>query len=295
MITRTRLELQGTRGPIWLADHPITGSVVITVLTGLGLQLTNLIDFDERMSTVVGWTLRLRLIDFGFRMVFGVLVVLIALPFLLGHLRNRPWLLRYLRHIRLTTGHTPRLTMTATAVSAAILVGFVIGLGASAGALAADPDFWAEDSRWFIVILALVPGIWEELAFRGLMLTNLQQRYHRWAAIVVTGVMFGLMHLIDLVSGDPSQVVFRVIMATTLGIAWGYLTVMTGSVVPAMTLHYLVNVLIELMLDPELSDAAGAAIFGSVTIAYPVLTMIAAWGLARVMVYRPTLAATPGE
>ena len=56
MITRTRRELQGTRGPTILAAHPITGSVVITVLTGLGLQLTNLIDFDERMSTVVGWT-----------------------------------------------------------------------------------------------------------------------------------------------------------------------------------------------------------------------------------------------
>jgi membrane protease YdiL (CAAX protease family) len=290
MITQTRLEPQGTRGPTWLAAHPIAGSVVITVLTGLGLQLTNLIDFEERMSTVVGWTLRLRFIDFGFRTVFGVLVVLIILPFLSGHLRHRPWLLRYVRHMRLTTGHTPRLTMTATAISAGILGGLVIGLGASLGVLKINPDFWAEDSRWFIVILALVPGIWEELAFRGLMLTNLQQRYHRWVAIVVTGMLFGLMHLIDLVSGDPSQVVFRVIMATTLGISWGYITVKTGSVVPAMILHYLINVLIELTLEPELGEAASAAIFGSVTIAYPVLTVIAVWSLARVMDRHPALA-----
>lgn len=245
-------------------------------------------EIDRRLKAHVRSASFLQSPSFGFRSVFGVLVVLFILPFLLGHLRHRPWFLRYLRHMRLTTGHTPRLTMTATAASAAILVGLVFGLGASVGALAADPDFWAEDSRWFIVILALVPGIWEELAFRGLMLTNLQQRYHRWVAIVVTGVLFGLMHLIDLISGEPSLVVFRVIMTTTLGIAWGYVTVKTGSVLPAMILHYLINVLIELMLEPELGDTASAAIFGSVTIAYPVLTIIAVWWLRRVTDRHPT-------
>jgi membrane protease YdiL (CAAX protease family) len=291
MLTQTRLETEGIRGPTWLGAHPIVGSVVITVLTGLGLQFTNLIDFDERMAAVVGWTLRLRLIDFGFRMVFGVMVVLLVLPFLLGHLRHRPWFLRYLRYMHLTAGHTPRLTVTATAASAVILVALVIGLGASAGALAASPDFWAEDSRWFMAILAIVPGIWEELAFRGLMLTNLQQSFSPWRAVFLTGGFFGLMHFTNLAFREPQQVVFEVIMATILGIAWGYLTVKTGSVVPAMALHYLVNALIELTLDPEVSDAAGAAIFGSVTIAYPVLTIIAVWWLARSMDRHPALVA----
>ncbi len=35
--------------------YPIVGSVAITVLTGLGLQLTYLIGFQEHMSGVVGW------------------------------------------------------------------------------------------------------------------------------------------------------------------------------------------------------------------------------------------------
>ena len=65
---------------------------------------------------------------------------------------------RYLRYIRFSAGLTPRLTMTATAASPAIMVGLVVGPGASVGALAADPRFWADDSRWFIVILALVPA-----------------------------------------------------------------------------------------------------------------------------------------
>jgi len=45
----------------------------------------------------------------------------------------------------------------------------------------------------------------------------------------------------------------------------------------------------------ELSEAAGAAIFGSITIAYPILTIIVVWGLARVMVRSQTLVAAPGK
>ena len=157
----------------------------------------------------------------------------------------------------------------------------VIGLGSALGALKLGPDFWAEDSRWFMLILALVPGIWEELAFRGLMLTNLQLRYQPWTAILVTATMFGLMHFTNLILREPSQVVFEVVMATTVGIAWGYLVVKTGSVIPAMTLHYFVNVLIELTVEPDLGETASAALFGSITIAYPLLTVIAVRWLAR--------------
>ena len=164
-------------GSPWLQAHPIVGSAVITLLTGLGLQLTHLVDFQDRIATVVGWSLWVRFLDFGFRTIFGVLVVLLILPLLFGHLRHRPWLFRYLRYGRLTPGPNPRLTASATAASALILVALVVGLGGALGALKLNPDFWAEDSRWFMLILALVPGIWEELAFRGLMLTNLQRRY----------------------------------------------------------------------------------------------------------------------
>ena len=97
MVAQTQLEPTGTREPTWLGAHPIVGAAVITVLTGLGLQLTHLIDFEERMSGVVGWTLQLQILDFGFRTFFGVLVVLVILPFLFGHIRNRPWLRRYIR------------------------------------------------------------------------------------------------------------------------------------------------------------------------------------------------------
>ncbi|MDJ0924519.1 MAG: CPBP family intramembrane metalloprotease [Acidimicrobiia bacterium] len=295
MVAQTRLEPNGTLEPTWLAAHPLAGSAVITVLTGLGLQLTHLVDFEERMSSVVGWTLWLQIIDFGFRNIFGVLVVLIILPYLFGHVRNRPWFVRYLRYMRLSSGSNPRLTAAATAASALILAALVIGLGMATGALKVGPAFWGEDSRWFILILALVPALWEELAFRGLMLTNLQRRYRPWMAVVLTGGFFGLMHFSNLVIREPQQVVAEVMMATAVGIAWGYVVAKTGSVVPAMVLHYFINVLIGLTLDPELDEAASAVVFGSVTIVYPVVTIIATWWLARSMGRHRPLAAPSEE
>jgi membrane protease YdiL (CAAX protease family) len=265
----------------WFAAHPLSGALLVTVLTALGLQLTHMIGFQERVAELVGWTLRVRFLDFAFRNVLGALVVIAVLPYLFGHLRRRQWFRPYRRYIGLVSGPTPRLTAAAAATSVLTLTVMLVGLAGALDVLRVDFDFWLEDSRWFIVILSLVPGIWEELAFRGLMLSNLQQRYHRWVAVVVTAFLFGLMHFTNLLLREPGDVLFEVTMATAVGIAWGYMTVKTGSVLPAMASHYLINVLIGLTLDPVLSETASAVIFGSVTIAYPVVTIVTMWWLAQ--------------
>ena len=157
----------------------------------------------------------------------------------------------------------------------------IVGLAARFDVLRGDLDFVLEDSRWFILILALVPGLWEELAFRGLMLSNLQQHHRPWSAILISSLFFGLFHISNLLLRDIDQVIMEMIMAAAVSIGWGYAVVKTGSVLPAMVSHYCINVFIELLLAPELNDSAGAAIFGSLTIAYPILTVIAVWWIDR--------------
>jgi membrane protease YdiL (CAAX protease family) len=255
--------------------------VVIAALTGVALQLTHVIDVQERVAALVGWNLSVRFVDFGFRMTLGAVVVLGLLPWLFGYIRPRPWFGGYLRRLCLTSGPAPRFTLWASAASVAIMAALIGGLAAGFDVLRLDLDFVLDDSRWFIVVLALVPALWEELAFRGLMLTNLQRRYPRWIAIVTTALFFGLFHISNLLLRDFDQVIMEMIMAAAVSIGWGYAVVKTGSVVPAMVSHYGINVFIELFLAPELSDSAGAAIFGSLTIAYPILTVIAVWLLGR--------------
>ena len=278
--TRIDLELTETRRT-WLADHPIAGCLVIAVLTGVALQLTHMIDFQERIAGVVGWNVSVRFIDFAFRTVLGALTVLALLPWLFGHVGRRPWFPNYLRYLRLGVGPSAGFTFAGSLVSASVLLVVIAGLSAANGALRGEPDFVLDESRWFVLILALVPALWEELAFRGLMLSNLRRRFRPWTAILTSALLFGLFHISNLLLREPEEVFPEMVLATGIAVGWGYLVVKTGSVLPAMVSHYLINVFIELLVDPDLSESASAAIFGSLIIVYPLLTIIATWAIDR--------------
>jgi len=281
-MTTTPIDLEPTETrPTWLAAHPIAGSLTIAVLTGLALQLTHMIDFQERVAEVVGWNLSVRFIDFAFRTVLGALTVLAVLPRLFGHMGRRHWFPGYLRYLRLSGGPSPRFTFAGSMVSLSILLVLVVGLAAAFDSLRGEFDYALDDSRWFVLILALVPALWEELAFRGLMLSNLQRRFRPWTAIVTTSLLFGLFHISNLLLREPGEVIPEMVLATGVSIGWGYLVVRTGSVIPAMVSHYSINVFIELLVDTDLNESASAAIFGSLIIVYPLLTVITTWAVNR--------------
>ena len=80
-----------------------------------------------------------------------------------------------------------------------------------------------------IVIAVLVPIV-EETTFRGLGF-SLIRRYGEWAAILLTGLLFGLAH--GLVEALPLLVAF--------GVGLGYLRSRVDSVYPGMIVHGLFN------------------------------------------------------
>ena len=84
-----------------------------------------------------------------------------------------------------------------------------------------------------LVVLAVIPGICEELAFRGFVLSGLRHMGHKWQAIVVSAFFFGLTHAIFQQS----------IVACFLGILLGFIAVQTGSLIPCMLYHVLHNTL----------------------------------------------------
>jgi membrane protease YdiL (CAAX protease family) len=96
------------------------------------------------------------------------------------------------------------------------------------------PDTWQPDRAGAyvasFVVLAFIGPFVEELTFRGLGYTLLEQ-YGRWAAILITGVIFGLQH--GLVQGLPELVLF--------GCALAWLRSETDSVYPCVVLHSLFN------------------------------------------------------
>lgn len=101
---------------------------------------------------------------------------------------------------------------------------------------------------WFAFIYMLVPGIWEEVFARGIILEILLKKYpeekgQHHKAIFLGGFIFGLTHLLDIpeLISSPSFVLGQLVWAAVIGIAWGYVRVGTNSLLPSITSHWPVD------------------------------------------------------
>jgi membrane protease YdiL (CAAX protease family) len=105
----------------------------------------------------------------------------------------------------------------------------------SNGVLKLLDDILRNLTGWQIVIAVLVlgvlPGFAEEWLFRGYMQTRLKQAWGRWPAILITAILFGVMHL-DL---------FQSPFAMLFGIYLGYVAEKSGSIRPTMLCHMVNN------------------------------------------------------
>jgi hypothetical protein len=84
--------------------------------------------------------------------------------------------------------------------------------------------------------LSIGPGVGEELLFRGYIQTRLVQRHGARTGIIITSILFGLMHLDQLQS----------VMAAILGLYMGWVALRLGSIVPAIIAHALNNLVATL-------------------------------------------------
>lgn len=93
----------------------------------------------------------------------------------------------------------------------------------------------------FITLVVLAP-LAEELMFRGYFLGKLQDRTGKWLAVVVTAVVFGLMHLLG-IADDGSVALQWGATADTfaMGLVAGGLRVVTGSIWAGALLHSIKN------------------------------------------------------
>jgi sodium transport system permease protein len=82
-----------------------------------------------------------------------------------------------------------------------------------------------------ILLLALLPAVCEELAFRGFVLNGLRRSGHKWGAILVTSALFGVVHML----------LQQSLSAFLIGIVIGYVAVKTNSIWPAILFHFTHN------------------------------------------------------
>jgi sodium transport system permease protein len=96
------------------------------------------------------------------------------------------------------------------------------------GLLKTAPYWWVS-----YVLLAILPAICEELAFRGFVLSGLRHLGSKRWAIGLSAVFFGMAH----------GIIQQSLSATALGVVIGYIAVQTGSLVPGALFHMTYNAL----------------------------------------------------
>lgn len=88
-----------------------------------------------------------------------------------------------------------------------------------------------ESGLWFtIFVVGVLPGICEEVMFRGFILTSIKEK-GMWYGVIVSAILFGIFHL------DP----FRLLPASLLGLWLGYLALKTNSLFVPILAHFTQN------------------------------------------------------
>ena len=250
--------------------------ILATIVFSIFIKLDSLFSVANTLASR-GWSLLpILFVIVLIRMIFAGLVVLIILPLILRSGSWRDWLPGYLRIDRKIV----LLGLLSFAVFATLATVISLSMGIFKGDLSAvfaypdirlDPDVIG----WGYFLLALVPGIWEELAFRGLIQSKLRTAFSIPASILLSSLFFGLYHLSNMLTQSPSQALPGVIMAFFFGIGWGYMTVKARSVIPAMISHYLVDSMGQIFLGVNNTDPALATgFFLLLTLLFPIFNMI---------------------
>jgi ABC-2 type transport system permease protein/sodium transport system permease protein len=120
---------------------------------------------------------------------------------------------------------------------------------------------------WGVLVVGIVPAILEEIFFRGLLFNALKTRSSAAVTIGVTGLLFGVTHiLLDGVLGLE-----RLVPTLVLGLILSAVCWHTGSLWPSMVLHALHNACL-IGINPEsvpwqwLAASAGGATVGAALI-----------------------------
>lgn len=88
------------------------------------------------------------------------------------------------------------------------------------------PNWWLP-----FVLIGLLPAVCEEIAFRGFVLSGLRHLGHKWWAISISAIAFGMAHFI----------LQQKISAAAVGLVIGFIAVQTSSLIPCMLFHAIFN------------------------------------------------------
>jgi membrane protease YdiL (CAAX protease family) len=272
-----------------LNDYPLLSGILITAIFSIILSINLIIRVGDICFDAGFPEILILLTDFSVRFLSGAIAVILIIPFILYFSKKDLSLKDYFKDdIRLTKGVSINVTILVGIISAlcffliCIIVALALGvLNLDFSILFSNPD--TGNVGWFIFFYALIPGIWEEMTFRGVILTTIKRKYSEKIAILFSSVLFGLFHFTNLLFQPLEMVIFYFIMSTLYGITWGYMVIKCESVLPSILAHYLIDAFGYAVLTNPMN--AGQSIAGTffivTTLLYPFITILMVKGLSK--------------
>ncbi|TFF97187.1 MAG: CPBP family intramembrane metalloprotease [Promethearchaeota archaeon] len=247
-----------------LRESPILGVIVLTILYAIFVFSPQFIEGIILLPFINDIPfLTLLFIDFGFTFGFLGLLWFYIVPFGLKLPYKEQKFKQYLENIGLGKNQ-PYFRNLIIGIGSFIIFITISLLG---GILLGNYIFIPEiifgtptvtNFGWFLFIYMLIPGIWEEVSFRGVLIPNLQRKYSELSIILLSGCAFGLAHSMNfinvLVGLNPWLVVLQINYAAFLGFAFAYMFLRTKSLIPCIILHYLIDSLGQLFLYVQFSN-----------------------------------------
>lgn len=123
-------------------------------------------------------------------------------------------------------------------------------LSVNFGPLLEHPYIGSEiPAGWFLFVIALLPGIFEELLFREYIMRLQLTKYSIRFTIISNGILFGIFHIFGRLN-DPLGAIFGMIfVALPYGMALSYLRIASKSLIPCILMHYLTDSLLLFLLS----------------------------------------------
>jgi membrane protease YdiL (CAAX protease family) len=243
-----------TRG--LLRNKPILGAIAVLLLFNLFPWIATFIEITFLPLILELDYLGILVFEFLYNEGFLILLLFLVVPKGMKLPRKDETLLSYSKTIGFTRAKPLFRNLVVGFGSAAILC-CTLYIGAIIlGGFYLPPDFLFRAPNpiyggvasfgWFIWIFMIRPGLWEEVAFRGVVIPLLSRKYKNVFTILISGVIFGLAHAFNIIpvlmSGGPHFLtLFQVIYTTLIGFSMGYMYVKSKSLLPSIIYHYLID------------------------------------------------------
>lgn len=92
-------------------------------------------------------------------------------------------------------------------------------------------------------VLMICVGFLEELLFRGFLFQAILEKGSLYKAIIISGVTFGIGHVVNLLRGySIAEQLIQIICAILIGIVLAYCVAITWNIIPGIIFHILFNI-----------------------------------------------------